>query len=218
MGKAQGELEGRTIHIIGTNQLGNQALANFIRAETGAACACTAALQPATVEQLPGGALYLCDCLGKTVDDFMGGLLASICELTARGMVALFNVQHGLGVEDSCMGHGIRGVFYEDTAPELFLKGLLALHNNELWFTRDVMTRFIMDDHNGDVLAQKARSILTEREIEILSHVAVGCKNEVIADKLCVSPHTVKTHLYNIYKKINVTNRLQATLWAAKNL
>ena len=57
-----------------------------------------------------------------------------------------------------------------------------------------------------------------ERQIEILAMVAVGATNDEIADKLCISPHTVKTHLYRIFKKINVPNRVQAALWAAKNL
>jgi len=48
--------------------------------------------------------------------------------------------------------------------------------------------------------------------------VAVGAKNEEIADELFISPNTVRTHIYNIFKKINVPNRLQAALWAAKNL
>jgi LuxR family transcriptional regulator of csgAB operon len=59
---------------------------------------------------------------------------------------------------------------------------------------------------------------LTPREVEILAMVAVGAKNEEIAEKLHISPHTVKTHIYNIFKKIDVPNRLQAALWAASNL
>jgi DNA-binding CsgD family transcriptional regulator len=47
--------------------------------------------------------------------------------------------------------------------------------------------------------------------------VASGATNEQISDRLFLSRHTVKTHVYNIFKKINVTNRLQAALWAAKN-
>jgi len=48
--------------------------------------------------------------------------------------------------------------------------------------------------------------------------ISAGTKNEHIADKLSISPNTVKTHIYNIFKKINVPNRLQAALWAANNL
>ena len=61
-------------------------------------------------------------------------------------------------------------------------------------------------------------TILTPRQTEILALVAVGATNEQIADKLCISPQTVKSHLYNIFKKINVPNRVQAALWAAKHL
>ena len=59
---------------------------------------------------------------------------------------------------------------------------------------------------------------LTPRELEILALVSIGANNEAIAEKLFVSPHTVKTHLYHIFKKINVPSRLQAALWAAKHL
>jgi LuxR family transcriptional regulator of csgAB operon len=59
---------------------------------------------------------------------------------------------------------------------------------------------------------------LTPREKAILALVACGASNETIAANLYISLHTVKTHIYNAFKKISVQNRLQAALWAAKHL
>lgn len=67
-------------------------------------------------------------------------------------------------------------------------------------------------DHDPDP------SSLTQREREILDLIAAGFSNKKIAAELFISPHTVKTHLHNIFKKINVKRRLQAALWAAQNL
>ena len=47
--------------------------------------------------------------------------------------------------------------------------------------------------------------------------IAAGAGNDEIAEGLYISIHTVKTHIYNIYNKIKVPNRIQAALWAAKN-
>ena len=58
---------------------------------------------------------------------------------------------------------------------------------------------------------------LTKREIEILKLIALGKNNENIANDLNISTLTVKTHVSNIYRKINVPNRIQAIFWATKN-
>jgi len=55
---------------------------------------------------------------------------------------------------------------------------------------------------------------LTAREIEVLSLVAQGSNNQEIAEKLFVREVTIKTHLNNIFKKLNVSNRTQAVLLA----
>lgn len=55
-------------------------------------------------------------------------------------------------------------------------------------------------------------SSLTERERAILANAAAGLGNKEIADHLCVSPETVKTHLHHIYDKLGVSGRVEAIL------
>lgn len=111
-------------------------------------------------------------------------------------------------------------MFYENDPLEKFLKGICTVFEGELWAPRHIMSQCIS---NGTQDLKKyslneSSSYLTRREKEILSFLAAGNSNEDIAEKLFISNHTVKTHVFNIYKKIDVPNRLQAALWAAKNL
>jgi DNA-binding NarL/FixJ family response regulator len=55
-------------------------------------------------------------------------------------------------------------------------------------------------------------SSLTERERDILGCAAAGRSNKEIADQLCVSVDTVKTHLHHIYQKLSVNGRVEAIL------
>jgi len=55
---------------------------------------------------------------------------------------------------------------------------------------------------------------LTKREIEILRLVAEGYSNSQAAERLWVTEQTVKFHLSNVYKKLNVANRTEASRWA----
>jgi NarL family two-component system response regulator LiaR len=57
---------------------------------------------------------------------------------------------------------------------------------------------------------------LTEREIEILRHVAMGKTNQEIADELVVSERTIRTHITNILAKLRLSNRTQAALYALR--
>lgn len=52
---------------------------------------------------------------------------------------------------------------------------------------------------------------LSDRELEVLGHVATGLSNKEIANKLFLSPGTVKRHMSNIFQKLDVHSRTQAT-------
>jgi DNA-binding NarL/FixJ family response regulator len=58
---------------------------------------------------------------------------------------------------------------------------------------------------------------LSEREREVLAMVGEGLANKAIARQLGISEKTVKAHLTSVYRRIDVTDRTQAALWAQRN-
>lgn len=69
---------------------------------------------------------------------------------------------------------------------------------------------------NRDIDKEKLES-LTKRELEILTQVAGGMFNKEIAINLSISERTVKNHISNIFKKIDVSDRTQAAVFAIRN-
>ena len=65
--------------------------------------------------------------------------------------------------------------------------------------------------------ANETLQALTKREIEILQLVAEGLSNEEIGKRIFISKKTVKTHLTNIFDKLQVNNRFKAALWVMPN-
>ncbi|MBC7317466.1 MAG: response regulator transcription factor, partial [Chloroflexi bacterium] len=55
---------------------------------------------------------------------------------------------------------------------------------------------------------------LTQRETQVLRHIALGLSNREIANSLDISVETVKEHVQNILRKLNVNDRTQAAVWA----
>jgi DNA-binding NarL/FixJ family response regulator len=132
--------------------------------------------------------------------------------------LVLYNLSNNTGMEAKALAKGVRGFFYVHDTLQLFLKGIKAVLEGKVWVSRDVLLKCAIDGFRIKRNLVKQKDNLTEREIEILSMISMGASNKEIAEKIFISDNTVKTHLYNIFKKIKVTNRLQAAIWAAKNL
>lgn len=132
--------------------------------------------------------------------------------------LAAFNLRdEDHGVETlSCMH--LQGIFYRDDPLPLICKGLSTLLEGHLWMSRSLMGRMLEFYRQHQINAYRPACGLTQRELEIIGLLGSGASNMEIADRLFVSEHTVKSHLYNIFKKIDVHNRLQAVNWARQNL
>ena len=209
------------IYIIGSQKLQNELMASCLKRETGAECLlgediCDGRF-PDNAKCKEQMRLALLDCHGKDPKSLLMALRSYDIEKLSRDYVVLFNFSHGLDIERKCVQQRVRGIFYDDDSLPQFLKGMRTILNGQLWLSRKIMTKCILSK-GWDSTSETDSSILTHRESETLALLAVGATNGEIAEKLYISSHTVKTHLYNIYKKINVPNRFQAALWAAKYL
>lgn len=213
-------LKDRLVYIVGPLKLQNALLASFLERETGMNCLAVERLHDIHLDkentrQLD---LVLWDCLGKNMESCLSEFESVGKKISAQGAVALFNLSPELGIEIEFMARGAQGFFYEHDPLDHFPKGIWVILNGEVWLTRKIMSDFLQNDKRQGGFSIIYEANLTDRESEILAMVAVGTSNKNIAEKLYIGPRTVKSHLYNIFKKINVPNRLQAALWAAKNL
>ena len=132
--------------------------------------------------------------------------------------LAIYNIPVGSNIEKKAMEVGVRGFFYENDQMESVTKGINAILAGEVWITRQKMVHCLLGKRDDPSAAANEIQALTPREEEILGLVTQGFSNDKIAAQLYISPHTVKTHLYKTYKKIQVTDRLQAALWAVNHL
>jgi LuxR family transcriptional regulator of csgAB operon len=214
-------LTDKLVYIIGPLKLQNEMMASLIEEETEIKC-----LIVEDVVHIPGlddkeigqQRLILWDCLGKDPEICFHELEQFDRKILNHTYVAFFNVSPSIPFAEEAVARGVRGFFYDQDPFDKLTKGVRAIFEGELWVSRKILTKFFQETRRENPISKSKESLLTSREIEIMAMISIGAKNEEIAEKLFISPNTVKTHIYNIFKKINVPNRLQAALWAAKHL
>lgn len=112
---------------------------------------------------------------------------------------------------------GVKGYVSSEANSDQLIKAIQAVHHGELWVQRRMIAKFF--DEEAIAFASEheeegLQSDLTPREREVLSCLTAGYTNKEIAEKLFISEKTVKTHLNSIFRKLRVTKRLQAILYA----
>jgi NarL family two-component system response regulator LiaR len=103
---------------------------------------------------------------------------------------------------------GAAGYVRKDAEPEVLLSAVRAVARGKTYIDPTVSRQIL---HVAD-----PREELTPRETEVLRQLALGRSNKEIADALLIGDETVKTHLGNVFSKLNVENRAQAIVQALK--
>jgi two-component system, NarL family, nitrate/nitrite response regulator NarL len=122
---------------------------------------------------------------------------------------------------------GTSGIVLKQSATDLLIKSIRKVNAGEIWLdshtTAAVMRQFAtsVEEAQGAAPAtstrERERSLLSQREREIVALVAQGFKNKEMAEKMFISEQTVKNHLHNIFDKLGVSDRLELALYAIHN-
>ena len=96
------------------------------------------------------------------------------------------------------------------------INAIKAIAAGEFWIERKMTARLLdfelLKKTDGDI--SKTKQILSKREVEVISYLAKGFSNKEIADALFISEKTVKSHINRMFKKLNISRRTEALLYA----
>jgi DNA-binding NarL/FixJ family response regulator len=112
---------------------------------------------------------------------------------------------------------GVDGYVLKDSDSAVLKKAIFSVYRGEIFIQPELtpLLKEKMEEKNN--VEANLDDTLTKREIEVLKLLAEGLFNKEIAYMLAISEKTVKNHVSNIFKKIDVSDRTQAAVYAIKN-
>lgn len=120
----------------------------------------------------------------------------------------------------SAIKAGAVGYLLKDAGLDEIRRAVIAAKTGEGVLSPVLVSKVLGEFNRLTQVAAKNRELFAElsrREVEVLELLATGMRNAVIADKLCLSEKTVKTHVGSILKKLHVNDRTEAALVAKQH-
>ena len=126
------------------------------------------------------------------------------------------------------MQGGVRGFFRFALGDEKLINCIRTVARGEIWLEANLITP-VFDEFIKEFMKKRdlikpltalnseKLTMLSPREMEVMELISHSMTNEEIADKLFLSPKTVKTHIRNIFAKAEIRNRVEAALLYARH-
>ena len=137
-----------------------------------------------------------------------GGFLREVRERFPQLRVVVLSMQSDTSTIEEALDAGAAAYVFKSAHPDDLASAVRQTFEHSIYLSTFRATRAQAPPAPGDV------SELTRREREILQLVAEGYSNATLAKMLWITEQTVKFHLSNIYRKLNVSNRTGAARWA----
>lgn len=111
---------------------------------------------------------------------------------------------------------GARGFLLKEASGRELVRAIRRVAKGE-YALCPAMARRLVKQHSGEENGDNLAEPLTGREIEVLRLIAAGESNAEIAERLSISPATVRTHISHILAKLHLTRRTQAAVYALRH-
>lgn len=143
-------------------------------------------------------------------------LLKEIHKLNKKVKVLMLTVHNEVEYLLDALDYGANGYILKDSGSGELIKAIRAVFNGERYIQPNLIpmlnARLLKREDDND----KAKEI-TRREKQILVNIALGRSNKDIAEEFDISERTVKNHITSLFKKIDVSDRTQAAVFAIRN-
>jgi len=133
-------------------------------------------------------------------------MMEEIPRLAERAKVVVLTASESAEHGVRALRLGARAIVQKRFAIETLMTALKALKEGLIWMPPEVQAEFAAEFIAQDATTSKK---LTPRESEIVRYVGIGMRNAEVAATLSISEATVKTHLNNIFQKLNLRDRVE---------
>lgn len=144
--------------------------------------------------------------------------LAQILSSRPDQTVVMLTVSEDSEDLTECMRLGARGFLLKNINAEFLVDAIKKAANGDNVFSPEMTARLVQSLISPAAPPKNnALSSLTPRELEILGYLAAGHSNKVIARRLDLAESTIKVHVQNILRKLELSSRVQAAVYAVQH-
>lgn len=155
--------------------------------------------------------------LDINLPDITGTRLLKEIKRSRRGLkVLMLTVHNEMEYLLESLDSGCDGYILKDSDSNELVKAIKAVYSGEKYIQPDLVPSLNARLLKREVDSDKSKEI-TKRERQILISIAQGKSNKDIADSFDISERTVKNHITSLFKKIGVSDRTQAAVFAIRN-
>ena len=144
-------------------------------------------------------------------------VLQKLKENKCKSKILILTIHNEIEYLMKAVDIGVDGYILKDSECDVLRKAIFSVYSGESYIQSELVSLMKEKLENSDQDELTEDNLLTKREMEVLKLLTEGLFNKEIAYQLSISEKTVKNHVSNIFKKISVSDRTQAAVYAIRN-